>query len=294
MGGTIFILGNGPSLNVLPVEKLVDHLTLTVNFFIPYGIDKFSLTPNFWASAYGGYYSAHLRNIKSLKQHLHVRNTRLVLPEDYFSVIRNGWKPTVSPVKDQAVSSPSRIEEVLGKFRDTGLETIVVPLNLLPPRFFGVGVITHLAIPFSCYLGFEKIVFVGMDLGGWNEFYSPRPRRSLRRVRYEEIRQCWDGKDRPNFDAVKNLNWAIFSRRIPEYNRLIPNDVKFYHTTPRPKKMSTMEKFKATVGLSNEARTGFVDLTGDGFYIHKLEEFVKYLSLDDAMAMAEKGKADSI
>jgi hypothetical protein len=222
------------------------------------------------------------------------KKLRLVLPEDYFSVIREGWEPIVSPISYQPASDPARIKEVVQKFLGTGLDIVVVPVHLAAPRFFGVGVITHLAIPFCCYLGFKRIVLMGMDLGGWNSFYSVRCDKGHRRKRFEEIRTCWDAKDRPNFEAVKNLNWAIFSGRIPEYARLIPRDVKFYHTTPRPKEMSSMDRLKATIGLSREAKTGFVDLTGDGFYIHKLEEFVKYLSLDDAMAMAEKREDDSI
>jgi len=291
-GKTIFLLGNGPSLNVLPIRALRDYYTLTVNEFIPYGIREFSFTPTFWASSYGGAYDRSHQEI--VKCGLDKQKIRLVLPEDYFSVIREGWEPIVSPVRDQPVSDPAPIREVVQKFQDTGLSVVVVPVHLLAPRFFGVGVITHLAIPFCCYLGFKRIVVVGMDLGGWNAFYSVKCDKRLRRNRLEETRTCWDGKDRPNFEAVKNLNQAIFSGQIPEYTRLIPSDVKFYHTTPRPKEMSSTDRLKATLGLSKGAKTGFVDLTGDGFYIHELEEFVKYLSLDDAMTTAEKREAYSI
>ncbi len=286
LGKTVFVLGNGPSLNILPVTKLSNFSTLAVNYFIPYGLQKFKFTPDFWASSYGAEYPQHYQNIFAMRPDLDQSKICLVLPEDYFSVIREGWKPPLRPVKPSP-SNPRRISEVAEKFQDTGLKVTVFPQELLPPRFFGVGVITHLAIPFCCYLGFKKIVFVGMDLGGWTEFYSPRlPQLNLRRYRIKTVRVCWDGKERSNIDAVRNLNWAIFSRRIPEYNRVIPEDVKFYHTTPRPKRMSSMDKFKAIVGLSKEGRTGFMDFTGEGFDIHKLEDFIGYVNFDNALELA--------
>lgn len=286
LGKTIFILGNGPSLNVLPVTKLSKFFTLAVNYYIPYGLQKFKFTPDFWASSYGALYPEHYQNIFAMRLYLDQSKICLVLPEDYFSVIREGWKPPLRPVKPSP-SIPGRISEVAERFQDPGFRVAVFPQDLLPPRFFGVGVITHLAIPFCCYLGFKKIVFVGMDLGGWNEFYSPRPGLRLRKYRIKTVQPCWDGKQRSNIDAVRNLNWAIFSRRIPEYNRVIPEDVKFYHTTPRPKRMSSsMDKFKAIVGLSKEGRTGFMDFTGEGFYIHKLEDFINYVNFDDALELA--------
>lgn len=284
---TVFVVGNGPSLNVLPVEKLREHYTVVVNDFIPYGIERYSFAPSFWASSYAGDYENHLRSILSSEK-LDRQRIRLVLPEDYFSVLREGWRPPVSPVTDRPIPDMNRISEVRDRFSCTGAHTLVVPVDLLPPRFFGVGVITHLAVPFCCYLGFKRIVFVGMDLGGWNSFYSPRTDRRLRRARLAEIRRCWDGRDRSNYEAVKDLNYAIFSRRIPEYNQLIPTDVKFYHTTPRPKQIGFLEKLWTRIGLSEEARTGFVDITGEGFYIHRLEDFVEYIDLDDAVRMAER------
>jgi hypothetical protein len=286
-GDTVFIVGTGSSLNVLPVEKLARYHTMTVNYFIPHGVNRFSFTPDFWGSAYGGYYESHLNDIVSVSEKLDPSKIRLVLPEDYFSVIEEGWTPPISPVKPSS-SDPVRAREVAEKFRSARLETIVVPISYLPPRFFGVGVITHLAIPFCCYLGFKRIVFVGMDLGGWNEFYAPRPSMKLRGKRLEEKRICWDGKSRPNYEAVKNLNWSIFSRQIPEYNKLIPEDVKFFHTTPIPKRMTLRDKFSFYIGLSKEAKTGFVDMTGEGFYIHKLEPLVPYVNFEDALRMGER------
>jgi hypothetical protein len=284
-GKTVFVIGTGPSLNVLPVEKLSRFYTMAVNYFIPHGVNKFSLTPDFWGSAYGGYYNRHLNDIISVREKLNAGKIRLVLPEDYFSSVK-GWVPPVSPVQPPS-ADPARAHEVAEKFQSTRLEVIVVPTSYLPPRFFGVGVITHLAISFCCYLGFRKIVFVGMDLGGWNEFYAPRPSMKLRGKRMEENRICWDGKSRPNYEAVKNLNWSIFSREIPEYNRLVPQDVKFFHTTPRPKQMGLKDKFLFYTGVLKEAKTGFVDMIGEGFYIHKLEPLVPYIEFEDALRMAE-------
>ena len=286
-GHTVFIIGTGSSLNVLPIEKLARYHTMAVNYFIPHGVNKFSFTPDFWGSAYGGYYQSHLNDIASVKNKLDPNKIHLVLPEDYFSVVKEGWTPPISPVKPSS-SDQVRLQEVAQRFQSTKLRTIVAPVNYIPPRFFGVGVITHLAIPFCCYLGFKRIIFVGMDLGGWNEFYKPRPSMKLRSIRLEEQRTCWDGQTRRNYDAVKNLNWSIFSRQIPEYNKLIPEDVKFFHTTPRPKRMNASDKFMFYMRLSNEAKTGFADMTGEGFYIHKLEPLIPYVNFEDALVMAEE------
>jgi len=285
-GKTVFVVGNGPSLNVLPITKLSEYYTLAVNNFLPYGIEKFSLVPTFWASSYGGDFTRHTKYLTDYKSSLTSNNMRLVLPEDYLSLIREGWQPPVSPVPNQ-LSSPNRIRELAEAFQQTEMETIVVPVNLLPPRFFGLGVITHLAIPFCCYAGFKKIVLVGMDLGGWNEFYAVRPRAGLKKMRFSEYGICWDGERRSNFDAVTSITHSIFARAIPEYNKLMPPDVKFYHTTPRAKHLNTRERIMTTLRLSEESKTGFYD-SGDGFYVHKLEDLVSYIDFNDALRLADK------
>ena len=210
----------------------------------------------------------------------------LVLAEDYFSVKQEGWEPIVSPVRSQPRSDPNRKMEIEERFSSTGLDVIAVPIHLLPPRFYGVGVLTHLALPFCCYLGFKRIVFVGMDLGGWNHFYAVKRLNRIRRSRSADKtkQKCWDGKERPNVEAVRNLDLAIFSRSIPEYNRLIPDDVKFYHTTPRPKPMRGLDILKTKLGLSEQGKTGFWD--PEGFFIHELEEHVPYIEFGEAIQMA--------
>ena len=137
--------------------------------------------------------------------------------------------------------------------------------------------------------------------------------------KYHQFGICWDGKKRSNIDAIFNLDWAIFARKIPEYNRLIPKDIEFYHTTPRPEKVTFKEKVNVKLdstldsclnylkperfrnwtinfedrlikklGISVKNDEIFKDFASDGYYIHELEDFITYIDFNDALKMDYK------
>lgn len=264
MNKTIFIIGNGPSLNVLPIEQLKDYDTICVNFYIPHGIEKYDFLPKYWASAYSGCANKHIADIINTAE---TEKIMLVLPEDYLSIIKKGWKPSISPVVCPT-SDNNNIIDIKQKFINTECPINVIPINKLPPRFYGCGVITHTVIPFCIQQGYTNIVFVGMDLGGYNLFYNTGHNLNMKQKRHGDIRTCWDGLGRSNIDAVFNLNKSIFSRKILEYNELIPDIINFYHTTP----------------YYTDDTVGFAGVDNEGFYIHELEQYgIQYIDFEKAL-----------
>ena len=205
---TIFILGNGPSLNELTSEQ-IKHINENNSFGLAYSFVKKEIIPTYykiifeerigyeyWINLFASYRKAYNNVIVCLSSK---QNQRLMHPR---------LMPEVFPEKTKyyCYQQPDAIQLAVNRpFEDGYFEKSLLYRNVM-----------SLILDIVVRMGYEKIVLLGVDLDNWAYFYENLPEMK----EYVEERIY---KARP--DMKKGMK---FDTMYPKGNKYHPFDVYLY------------------------------------------------------------------